>query len=221
MSCKIIGAGGLLAVQSFDWGQPPAASVPAVRRQAGCPAQPQGANEVVDLQQELAEARRQGVQEGRRQAEAAAAQQLQAQIDQTSEHLAQSLAGVAALRPRLRRQAEAQVVELALQVARKILHRTIAVDEDALTGLVSAALSRIDARELIEIRVAAAHHAAVKSALDRVGLPGQVQVVSDASLEPGAVLIETGRGRLDASVSTQLAEIEHGFADHLATGGAA
>jgi flagellar assembly protein FliH len=128
---------------------------------------------------------------------------------------------VAAIRPRLRHQAEAQVVELAILVARKILHRTLSMDPDALSGLVKAALGRIDARELLEIRVAPVHHAPVKSSLDRLGLPSQVQLIADASLEPGAVLIESDRGRLDASVSTQLAEIERGFADFLTTGGTA
>ena len=214
MSCKIINAPDSGSVQSFDWGpqpQSPSARRPANGVQYGNPGE--------DVEQQIEQARKQGFQDGIRHAESAIQQQFQAQLNEVGVRLAASLADVAALRPRLRHQSEAQVVELAILVARKILHRTLAMDPDALSGLVKAALGRIDARELLEIRVAAVHHASIKSAIDRLGLPSQVQLIADASLEPGAVLIESDRGRLDASVSTQLAEIERGFADFLTTGG--
>jgi flagellar assembly protein FliH len=42
-----------------------------------------------------------------------------------------------------------------------------------------------------------------------------VEVIADASREPGAVVFETERGNLDASVDAQLREIERGLADCL------
>jgi flagellar biosynthesis/type III secretory pathway protein FliH len=42
--------------------------------------------------------------------------------------------------------------------------------------------------------------------------------VEDATLAPGSVLIDSSRGVLDASVDTQLAEIERGFADVVRSG---
>ncbi|HPT26978.1 MAG TPA: FliH/SctL family protein [Bryobacteraceae bacterium] len=222
MSCKIINGGDAQPVGRFEWGPAHAgAAGRAERSSSSRPFQSQDTGAAGDIRPQLEQARQQGIQEGLRQAEEALQQRMKAQMNDVGSRLAASLGEVAALRPRLRHQAEAQVVELALLVARKILHRALAMDPDALTGLVTAALSRIDARELLEIRVPAVHLGAVKAALDRLGLPSQVQLIADASLEPGAVLIESGRGRLDASVSTQLAEIERGFADSLATGGAA
>ncbi len=214
MSCKIINAPDAGSVQSFDWGVQP---LPASARQPANTAQSHDSGD--DFPQRIEQARQQGFQDGVRHAESAVQQQFQTQLNEVGARLSASLADVAALRPRLRHQAEAQVVELAILVARKILHRTLTMDPDALNGLIKAALGRIDARELLEIRVAPAHHAPVKAALDRLGLPSQVQLIADPSLEPGAVLIESDRGRLDASVSTQLAEIERGFADFLTTGG--
>jgi flagellar assembly protein FliH len=38
-------------------------------------------------------------------------------------------------------------------------------------------------------------------------------VTPDPGLERGAAVLETARGELDASIETQLAEIERGFAD--------
>lgn len=222
MSCKIIGSGDTRNVQGFDWGQPASPTAPPVnfRRTGGSPTMPSEEN-LDAVEEQIRLARQQGVQEGLRRAEADAQQRLDARIAEINAQLAASLTELAALRPMLRRQAEAQVVDLALQVARRILNRALAMDPDALTGLVSAAISRIDARELLEIRVSAIHHAAVKAAIDKMGIPGQVQVIADPRLEPGAVIIDSDRGRLDASVSTQLAEIERGFADYLSPGGAA
>jgi flagellar assembly protein FliH len=39
--------------------------------------------------------------------------------------------------------------------------------------------------------------------------------VADASREPGAVIFETQRGNLDASIESQLQEIERGLTDRL------
>jgi flagellar assembly protein FliH len=53
----------------------------------------------------------------------------------------------------------------------------------------------------------------VRQFFEQMGLPQRVEVIADAGLLPGGVTIESGRGSLDASVDTQLAEIERGFAD--------
>jgi flagellar assembly protein FliH len=42
-----------------------------------------------------------------------------------------------------------------------------------------------------------------------------VEVIADPSAEPGAVIFETDRGNLDASLESQLKEIERGLADRL------
>lgn len=219
MSCKIMPSSETGGVESYNWGQPQDSK--RSRNQSPSPQSTgqQGADCPDDWQKQVELAHNQGVAEGRRQVEDAVRAQFQSEISKVSERLGASLAEISVLRGKLRHQAEVQMVELALEVARKILHRQIAMDSDALSGLVKAAVAKIDARELLEIRVSPAHHASVKAYLDRLGLPSQVQVVSDQALEPGALLLETDRGRLDASVSTQLAEIERGFADYLALEG--
>ena len=45
------------------------------------------------------------------------------------------------------------------------------------------------------------------------GLPAGVEVAADPGLERGGFLIDTSRGALDASIATQLQEIEHGLTD--------
>ena len=47
----------------------------------------------------------------------------------------------------------------------------------------------------------------------RLNLPPGLEISADSELPPGSAIFETSRGELDASVDTQLAEIDRGFAD--------
>ena len=50
-------------------------------------------------------------------------------------------------------------------------------------------------------------------------VPGSgIQIVVDPGLQLGDVIFETAQGDLDASIDTQLREIERGFADRLEIG---
>ena len=67
--------------------------------------------------------------------------------------LARSIEELTGARPRYRREAEQDVVALALAIARRILHRELTVAPDALLGLVKAALDKLEAREVHQVRV--------------------------------------------------------------------
>jgi flagellar assembly protein FliH len=56
---------------------------------------------------------------------------------------------------------------------------------------------------------------AVRAALERNGGMAAIEIVADGLLQPGGLVFETSLGELDASVETQLQEIERGFADRL------
>lgn len=115
--------------------------------------------------------------------------------------------------PKLRKQTEEELVRLSVAIARRILHREVTVDPGALQGLVKAAFDRLDRREIKEIRTDANSLTSVKKIVDGLGAPGSVKVVPDATLRPGSLVIEVPRGQLDASIETQLVEIERGFVD--------
>lgn len=156
------------------------------------------------------EAYQQGLEEGRRQAAA--------QWDAALQRLARSLEEIAGCKPRLRLEAEREVVELALAIARRIVRRELHIDPEAVLGLVKAALAKAGQREITEVRVHPAHAEPVRAHLERIGAPEALEVRPDPSLEPGAVLVETARGLIDASVETQLDEIGRGLADVLHRG---
>jgi flagellar assembly protein FliH len=91
------------------------------------------------------------------------------------------------------------------------------VDPDAIHDLVLGALEKLQSQEITRVRVHPAHAALVTACLRQVVAASPVEVIPDPSREPGAVIFETDRGNLDASVESQLREIERGLADRLQT----
>lgn len=162
-----------------------------------------------DPEQKMRAAYQQGVQEG----QASARQELAGQLEAMNGRMARAIEEMSGMRQRFRQEAEEDVVKLALAVARRVLHRELTVAPDALLGLVKAALEKIEAREVHTVRIRPEDAPMVKQFLGKMGLPQRVEVVSDPGLERGAAIFDSSRGTLDASVETQLAEIERGLAD--------
>lgn len=162
-----------------------------------------------DLEEKIRAAHQQGVQEG----QAAARNEMNAQIDAMNLRMARAIEEMSGLRKRFRHEAEEDVVSLALAIARRILHRELTMAPDALLGLVKAALEKMEAREVHSVRIRPEDAPMVKQFLDKMGLPQKVEVVADPGLERGAAVLDSSRGALDASVETQLQEIERGLAD--------
>lgn len=174
------------------------------------PASSGGANrQPAEAEQRIRQAHQQGYDEGL----AAGRLAVAGQIEAMQTKLARSIEEITGLRPRYRHEAEQDAVALALAVARRILHRELTVSPDALLGLVKAALAKMDAREVNHVRVSRQDAPMVLAFFEKMGVPHRIEVVADPGLAPGSVVLESDRGTLDASVDTQLDEIERGFAD--------
>ncbi|MGH9741840.1 MAG: FliH/SctL family protein [Candidatus Acidiferrum sp.] len=112
--------------------------------------------------------------------------------------------------------AEPEVVQLALAIARKILHREAQMDPLLLTGLVHVALEKLDQGTRVRLR---AHpdevHFWNKHFSELGALPGAPEIVGDSSLQHSECVLETELGSTQLSLETQLKEIEQGFFDLL------
>lgn len=131
--------------------------------------------------------------------------------------LAQKLSN---LPKQVRADAEASTVALALGIAKRILHRQLSVDPEALLGLVKSVFQTVDSRERVRLRVSPSDANTIFSARERLNLPPSLEVSADPTLPPGSAIFSTSRGEIDASLDTQLGEIERGFADILGRRGA-
>jgi flagellar assembly protein FliH len=162
-----------------------------------------------NIEEKIRAAHQQGIQEG----QAAVRQEMGGQLEAMNARMARAIEEMSGMRQRFRHEAEEDVVALALAIARRILHRELTMAPDALLGLVKAALEKIEAREVHRVRIRPEDAPMVKEFLQKMGLPQKVEVISDPGLERGAAILDSSRGALDASVETQLAEIERGLAD--------
>ena len=159
--------------------------------------------------------RQAGYQQGMAAAEAAAAQRAQARLDPILASFTSIVAELTGSRQKLRVEAEEAAVSLALEVARRVLHREVAVDPEAILGLVKAAFQKCDARATQRLRVSPQDAETIREHQARLHFPPGLEIVADRNLTRGSAIFETSRGDLDVSVDTQLAEIERGFADVL------
>lgn len=175
----------------------------------------QEADQTAALKAEMERRVKQAHDTGRQEGEAAGREKAAAEFAAARENWLRSAESLLRYRPDLRRQAEKDVVKLALAIARRIVHREVCVDPGALIGIVKAATEALEGRELERVRVHPDHVAILRDHFQAAGMAAKVTVVADPSLATGALLLETPQGGLDASVETQLDEIERGLADLL------
>ena len=175
--------------------------------------------EVEAVRQSLAtaveHASQQGRAEGQREGDLRGREQAAAQVEPVMARLLRTIEDLSATRDAFRREAEEDIVRLALGIARRVVHREVTIDGTVLLGVIRAALDKIGARELHRILVSPADQAAIAAGVESLRLNRRIEVVADANLERGAVLFETVKGSLDASLETQLDEIERGLIDAL------
>lgn len=166
-----------------------------------------------EIQQE-AEARvRTAYNQGLAAGEAAAVQRAQQKLDPVLNGLNTIIAELAGMRKRVRAEAEDDAMKLALAIARRVLYRELATDPEAILGLVKAAFSKLNARETHRLRVSPSDAATIEEHRAKLQLPPALEIAADRSLTPGSAIFETSRGDLDASIDTQLGEIDRGLTD--------
>jgi flagellar assembly protein FliH len=170
---------------------------------------------LAEIQQEAEARARASYNQGLSAGEASAQQRAQQKLDPVLHGLNAMIAELASLRKRVRAEAEDDAVKLAIAIARRVLYRELSTDPEAILGLVKAAFSKLNSRETHRLRVSPSDAGAIQDHRARLQLPPGLEIVPDGSLTPGSAIFETSRGDLDASVDTQLAEIDRGLTDVL------
>jgi len=159
------------------------------------------------------QAREEGLKEG----EARARTEFEKALSVQRESVVRALQDFAREREAYFGRVEAEVVRLALGIARKILHREAQVDPLLLAGVVRVGLEKVAAGTRVRLRV---HPDEVKLWQEffaqQPNLQLSVELMGDASLGQGHCLLETELGSTDLTLETQLKEIEQGFFDLLA-----
>jgi flagellar assembly protein FliH len=148
-------------------------------------------------------------------------QQVRAELDtalaQHRGEISHALQSFALERRDYYRRVEGEVVQLALAVARKILHREVQIDPHALAGIVRITLEKLDTGTKVNLRVHPSeatewrHYFAC-----HMGDAPAPEVHEDPVVAAGECQIETSLGSTGVGLELQLREIETGLLDLLA-----
>jgi flagellar assembly protein FliH len=159
------------------------------------------------------QARAQGQQEGL----AEARKLFEEQLARERSSLSAALAQFTRDRATYFQHVEGEVVQLALSIAQKILHREAQLDPLLLAGIVRVALEKIDGATGVRLRVhpqnAADWRRYLGSRLEPADMP---EILDDAAQPPDQCTLETSMGTAVVGMEVQLKEIEQGLMDLLA-----
>jgi len=167
----------------------------AEQERAAEPAEPE-----IDLEALQQEAYLQGFENGKQEAIQAVQQELNA--------LRQNLTSVMQRIPeavnRGIAQAEPQLVEMTLTLARRIIRQEGEQSREIIKGVLQAAMEQVKNQTMIAIHLNPADLQEVEPQF----ADGRVELIPDAAIQPGGCRIETDMGELDATLETQWQAVE-------------
>ena len=111
---------------------------------------------------------------------------------------------------------ESEVVQLALAIASKVLHREAQVDPMLVAALVRVAVDKLHDGSSVSVRVSPAQAVRWTKYLADPQNGSSIAVIEDAHLGPDDCILETDLGSANFSIDAQMKEIEQGFFDLLA-----
>jgi flagellar biosynthesis/type III secretory pathway protein FliH len=154
---------------------------------------------------------------GKREGAAESRAQFEEQLAKERAPVARALADFSRERAAYYEKIEAEAVQLALSIARKILHREALTDPLLLMGIVKVALEKIEnatgAALLVHPQRAADWRKFLAACLDPKDMP---EIVEDPAMPLEQCSMRTSMGAADLGVEVQLKEIEKGLTDLLA-----
>ncbi len=162
----------------------------------------------VDTEKLEAEAYHEGFQKG----ETAGREDALKEMEVTMQKYADSIREIGRIRSSLYAQTEKEVVQLALEIAKKIVNREIQADRNIIRTLVRVALSRVTEKKSVTVRLNPLDYKFLMENIEKLDDEGwDVSLQSDNSIEQGGCLVETGCGDIDARIGEQFREVENAF----------
>lgn len=150
----------------------------------------------------IAEAREEGMREGKRQAEM--------ELSSVAEALAQSLLQTQALRERVLCESEEDLLLLAVAIARKVVLAEISLHPEILARVVRGAVEALSEGDQVVVRLSRDDYRQAADCPEFAQLlqeKRRISLKADPALPPGGCLVETERGNIDAGLESQLDEI--------------
>jgi flagellar assembly protein FliH len=152
---------------------------------------------------------------GFRQGEKAGLEIAERKTEAMMRRYADTILEIGRLKPALYAQAERDVVKLALEVAKKVVHREVQIDREIIQTLVRVALSHVAVKSAVTIHLHPADYSFMLEQRAALMRPGESEremvLLADKSIERGGCLIETECGDIDGRIEEEFREVERTF----------
>ena len=165
----------------------------------------------LSLQDHIMNVEKQAFERGYAEGERSGKQMGEAIVESICRRYEKSMADLAAAHKEMVQAMEQQTVRLALEIARKIVQRELALDPDLISALATVALKRVSGHQSVALRVSRCDFEKVREAVANVN--SAVTVKEDASLDRGDFVVETGQTHLDGRVAGQIDTIGRALLD--------
>ncbi len=132
-------------------------------------------------------------------------------VNQMRDELSLTIEKIAGLNAEITAGAEEQLVELALEIAKKIVQREVSIDREIALTLVKVSLKRLNNRATAQVHLSSDDFAFVQSHREKLDFHGSLEIIEDRSISVGGCLIRTETGDIDARIESQFEEIAHGL----------
>jgi flagellar assembly protein FliH len=153
-------------------------------------------------QDHIMDVEKQAFEQGYAEGERIGKQMGEAMVESVCKRYEKSLTELATTHKQMAQAMEEQTVQLALEIARKIVQRELTMDLDLVAALATVALKRLSGHQSIILRVSRQDFERVRGAIALVN--SAVTVKEDPALERGDYVIETGQTHLDGRISSQI-----------------
>lgn len=158
---------------------------------------------------DLAALERDAFTKGYAQGERAGTEAGNARAEAMLRRLAQTLEDLQGLRRELVRRTERDVAELAIAIARRIVQRELALDQDLVLAMARVALDRLGDVSSASIRLHPDDYAAAMAGRGLASASPGVQILADPTVHRGGCVVQSQFGSIDVGAATQIDELTH------------
>jgi len=132
-------------------------------------------------------------------------------VDPWHEQLSDTLAQMGDLRTTISTCVERELVHLAIEIAKKVVHREVTIDAEIVMTLARIGISRLHNRVAATIHLHPDDFVYVTTHREQLAAGHALDLVEDSSIGRGGCLVQTEMGDVDTRIEQQFAEIERAF----------
>ena len=151
---------------------------------------------------------------GALQSDQAALETERAELARARQTLERAAAQVAGLEPKILADAEQHLLDLANEIARKVLMQEIQAGRHDILPIVREAISRAPPKREIVVRLNPDDAAHLEASPGHDEMPANVRLVADPSIGPAECVVETAEGTIEARIEQELDQVAAALKNH-------